>query len=85
MDSERARLAHDLELAGHSVSTQRIYLAAVCAFAAFRGRALADMDQDDVRAWIHELRTRALSAQRLRQRRRPLGGEPERLVVLVRA
>ena len=67
MDSERARLAHDLELAGHSVSTQRIYLAAVCAFAAFRGRALADMDQDDVRAWIHELKTRELSAQRLRQ------------------
>jgi len=67
MDSERARLAQDLELAGHSVSTQRIYLAAVCAFATFRGRALADMDQDDVRAWIYELRARGLSAQRLRQ------------------
>jgi len=67
MDSERARLAQDLELAGHSVSTQRIYLAAVCAFATFRGRALADMDQDDVRAWIYELLARGLSAQRLRQ------------------
>jgi len=67
MDSERARLAQDLELAGHSVSTQRIYLAAVGAFAAFRCRALADMDQDDVRAWIYELRARGLSAQRLRQ------------------
>jgi len=67
MDSERASLAQDLELAGHSVSTQRIYLAAVCAFATFRGRALADMDQDDVRAWIYELRARGLSAQRLRQ------------------
>jgi len=67
MDSERASLAQDLELAGHSVSTQRIYLAAVCAFATFRGRALADMDQDDVRAWIYELLARGLSAQRLRQ------------------
>lgn len=67
MDSAQARLAHDLELAGHSASTQRIYLAAVCEFAAFRARALAEMDQDDVRVWIQELRTRALSAQRLRQ------------------
>jgi integrase/recombinase XerD len=67
MDSEGARLAQDLELAGHSASTQRIYLAAVREFAAFGGRTPGKMDQDDVRAWIRELRTRALSAQRLRQ------------------
>lgn len=67
MDSERARFADDLDLAGHSASTQRIYLAAVCEFAAFRGAALADMDQEDVRTWVRELRTRGLSAQRLRQ------------------
>jgi len=67
MDSELARLAQDLELAGHFDSTQRIYLAAVREFSAFGGGDLASMDQGDVRSWIHELQTRGLSAQRLRQ------------------
>lgn len=67
MDSELARLAQDLELAGHSDSTQRIYLAAVREFSAFGGGDLASMDQGDLRSWIHELQTRGPSAQRLRQ------------------
>jgi integrase/recombinase XerD len=66
MDSDSARLACDLELAGRSQSTQRIYLAAVRDFMKFHGRAPAAMDQPQIREWVQELRTRGLSAQRLR-------------------
>lgn len=66
MDSDSARLAYDLELAGRSPSTQRIYLAAVRDFMKFHGRAPTAMGQLQIRAWVQELRTRGLSSQRLR-------------------
>jgi site-specific recombinase XerD len=66
MDSESCRLAYDLELAGRAASTRRIYLAAVRDFTKFHGLAATAMDQEQIREWIRELRSRGLSAQRLR-------------------
>src|SRR5438445_288530 len=66
MNSEEARMAYDLALAGRSRSTQRIYLAAIREFAVFHGRSLAELDQDEIRAWIDDLKVRGLSAPRLR-------------------
>lgn len=66
MDSDNVRLAYDLELAGRSASTRRIYLAAVRDFTKFHGRAPSAMDQPQIREWVEELRTHGLSSQRLR-------------------
>lgn len=66
MDTDSVRLAYDLELAGRSASTRRIYLAAVRDFMKFHGRAPSLMDQPQIREWVDELRKHGLSSQRLR-------------------
>ena len=66
MHLEGERMAHDLELAGRSASTTRIYVAAIREFCDFGRRSPTEMDQEDVRAWIRVLKRRGLSAQRLR-------------------
>jgi site-specific recombinase XerD len=66
MNSDSVRLAYDLDLAGRSPSTRRIYLAAVGDFMKFHGRAASAMAQPQIRQWVEELRTRGLSPQRLR-------------------
>lgn len=66
MKSWRARMAHDLDLAGRSPSTRRIYLSAIAEFAAFQRRSPAEVDQDDIRAWVRDLGQRELSASRFR-------------------
>ena len=66
MKSLRARLAYDLDLAGRSPSTRRIYLAAIQEFTAFQGHSPAESGQDDVRAWVRELGHRGLSTSRFR-------------------
>lgn len=66
MESDSVRLSHDLELAGRSASTRRIYLAAVRDFMKFHGRAPQAMGQEQIREWVEELRSRGLSSQRLR-------------------
>lgn len=66
MNTDSARLAYDLELAGRSKSTRRIYLAAVRDFMKFHERAASAMDQQQIRQWVEHLRTRGLSTQRLR-------------------
>jgi site-specific recombinase XerD len=66
MNSDSLRLAYDLELAGRSASTRRIYIAAVRDFTKFHGLEPRAMDQQQIREWIQVLRTRGLSSQRLR-------------------
>ncbi len=66
MNLDLERLADDLELADRSLSTRRIYLAAVRELGGFCGRAPSTLSQEDVRAWIRTLRRRQLSPQRLR-------------------
>lgn len=66
MDSSLARFADDLDLAGRSPSTKRIYLAAAHDLAAFHDRSPSQLGADDVRAWVQALRGRGLSPQRVR-------------------
>jgi integrase/recombinase XerD len=66
MDSVLERFADDLDLAGRSSSTKRIYLAAARDLVGFHGRSLGTLCQDDVRVWLRALQRRNLSPQRLR-------------------
>lgn len=66
MDSSLVHFADDLDLAGRSPCTKRIYLAAVHDLAAFHGRSPKELGADDVHTWIQALRGRGLSSQRLR-------------------
>jgi site-specific recombinase XerD len=66
MYSDMERFADDLDLAGRSRSTKRIYLAALRELAHFHDLAPSRLDQDGVRAWIRAVRRRGLSPQRMR-------------------
>jgi site-specific recombinase XerD len=68
MDSELLRFAHDLDLAGRSPNTKRVYLAALRELRAFHDLELTCMRQEHLRAWLQHLRARRPSAQRLRHR-----------------
>jgi integrase/recombinase XerD len=66
MDRNLERFADDLDLAGKSRSTKRIYLAAARELMSFYGCSFDTLGPDDVRVWIRALRRRGLSPQRLR-------------------
>lgn len=67
MHSDIERFAEDLEFAGRSHSTRRIYVAAAAELVAFsRGSEPRTLDQDALRAWVGALRKRGLSPPRLR-------------------
>ncbi len=60
------RFADDLNLAGRSLSTKRIYLAAIRELVSFHRRPASRLVQSDLRAWVRALRSRRLSPQRMR-------------------
>jgi integrase/recombinase XerD len=67
MHSDIERFAQDLDLAGRSHCTKRIYLgAARDLIAFFNGSEPRTLDQDALRGWIGALRGRELSAPRVR-------------------
>jgi integrase/recombinase XerD len=66
MEMDLVLFADDLELAGRSPSTRRIYLAAARELVRFHGRPARALGQTEVREWVRDLRTRDLSPQRLR-------------------
>ena len=67
METLKASMTQDLELAGFSDSTRSIYLRAVLEFAQFLDRSPAEIGQAEVRTWVEHLTARGLSAQRRRQ------------------
>ena len=66
MSLVRDRLIQDLALAGYARSTQRVYAWAVHDFVRFVRRSPSELDQEDVRRWVHELSQSKVSPQRLR-------------------
>lgn len=63
----RGRMNDDMLLAGLSVRTRIAYALSVRDFIEFHGGAPDGSGQEQVRAWVAELRTRRLSKSRLRQ------------------
>ncbi len=62
------RMMQDLSLACYRDRTKEVYVNAIRDLAKFRLRSPAEMDQEDVRAWVEELVTvRGLGGQRVRQ------------------
>jgi site-specific recombinase XerD len=66
MSSDLERFADDLDLAGKSPSTRRIYLAAARDLAKFYAREPSGLSRDELRTWVQHLRRRQLSPERLR-------------------
>lgn len=61
------KMAQDLNLAGYAVRTRQSYLASVRDLEKFHGRAVTDLNHDQVREWVHHLVGLGRSPQRLRQ------------------
>lgn len=67
MTELRSRMMADLELAGHSRTTQLTYVASISHFAAFFHRSPMALGADDVRKWVKHLKGSGIGPQRIRQ------------------
>jgi len=61
------RMAWDLEFAGRSARTRKVYLADARSFLGFWGRPWGECGQGEVRAWVEHLIAAGTSPSRLRQ------------------
>ena len=61
------RMAWDLEFAGRSARTRKVYLADARSFLGFWGRPWEECGQGEVRAWVEHLIAAGTSPSRLRQ------------------
>lgn len=67
MGQLRDRMVHDLEQAGYATNTQLAYLSAIRDLVKHLRRSPAELDADDIRAWLAHLKASGIGPQRMRQ------------------